>query len=203
MFTRSPGGDRVGRDPIGPVTQQDFNAVLDAGEYDRISVGWAILDDAGTGLFTGGVSTQLEGERIVLLVHMADTPHFGFYEGHHMLEYWVNLSDVTDVVALLNLMRQKNFFNLNVTRDPNGGPDRFNIGAQIRYGGDTKESDISTNVRDTSTPDNAAFFEILDFIRERFVNYGLNNWTCKVEWWRDEQGIGQQRQYGNCNPGGI
>lgn len=182
-------GDLVMRLPLGPITQQDFNDVLDSGQITRIVIGADMVNDAGTGTLGIGI-----------VVHSApDYPLWGAYLGDyldmadidnptyaHYFDYYYTPAYHDDFVALLNLMREKNFFNLNVTRDPNGGPNRYDIGVTIggygANGEDWKYKDITTNVRDTSNPDNAAFFQILDFIRGHFVNYGLANWDCRLEY---------------------
>ncbi len=180
-------GDEVLRPSIGPVTQEDFNQVLDAGEYSRIHIGAAMPDDAGTGLYYVGIGVyDVPVAPGTALSHAVDQLHFEQHTFTHDIDYYIPIFPREMVLALYNLMREKNFFNLNVTRDPNGGPDRYGITASISgYGAtheDYKNIATDTNVRDTSTPDNAAYFEVMDFIRNHFINWALNNYRCRVEY---------------------
>jgi hypothetical protein len=196
----APTGDEIVRVPIGPVTQQDFNEVLDAGEYARITVGALMPDDAGSGLYSVGIhySDEPNDPGGSLFSHDLDASDLHHHSMTHYEEYYVRNFPTEQVIALFNLMREKNFFNLDVTRDPEGGPDKYGIGVSIcRYGEtheDCKAMGVDTNARDTSTPDNAAFFEIMDFIRTRLIEWALNNYYCKVEYWRDAQGLDHSRQ---------
>ncbi len=176
------------RDPIGPVTQEEFNQVLDAGEYDRVVVKAAMPDDAGTGLYSISI-VYLDGPNEpggTSLSDCVDRLHLEDHNITHIIDYYTPEFPPQQVIALFNLMREKNFFNLNVTRDPNAGPDRYGIGTFISGYGETHEdykfSAIDTNVRDTSTPDNAAYFEVIDYIRNNFINWALNNYWCRQEY---------------------
>ncbi len=179
-------------DPIGPVTQSEFEAMLDSGQLGRISVGAQMPDDAGTGIYWVGVGLNSDGEILpgceFRFVHFLDYEHFEDAECNDWDEYGYEGTgwEKERTIALFNLMREKNFFNLNVTRDPNGGPNRYYISASIVDYGENQEdyrhTTIFMNVRDTSTPDNAAYFEVMDFIKTNFVDHILNNWICKQLW---------------------
>ena len=78
-------------------------------------------------------------------------------------------------------MRDVNFLNLNVTRDPNAGPDRYTVEVALYYGEDRKETTMDTNVRDTSTPDNAAYFQVIDYIHDNLIGYALSHYECYDE----------------------
>jgi hypothetical protein len=196
----APTGDEIVRASIGPVTQQDFNEVLDAGEYARITVDAIMPNDAGTGLYTVGINYRDKPTLVGDLFLGEDIGRTQLDRFQSLISIYYYTPDFSsqEVIALFNLMREKNFFNLDVTRDPEGGPDKYGIGVSIgRYGEtheDYKDILVRTNVRDTSTPDNAAFFEIMDFIRTRLIEWALNNYYCKVEYWRDAQGLHHSRQ---------
>jgi len=185
-------GDEIIRESIGPVTQQDFNQVLDAGEYTRISVDAAMPNDAGTGTYSIGIRyiDDPNASGGPTLEDEVDRIHLDYHPVMHYISYSDPPIPTQQVIAFFNLMREKNFFNLNVTRDPEGGPDKYGIGVSIcRYGEtheDCKDIVVGTNVRDTSTPDNAAFFEVIDFIRNNFIPWALNNYWCRVEYLNEE-----------------
>jgi hypothetical protein len=196
----APTGDEMPPESIGPVTQQDFNQVLDEGEYTRIHVGALMPDDAATGLYSVGINyiDDPNDPGGSSLWHDLDASNPYDYSMTHYVVYYIPNFPPQQVIAFFNLMREKNFFNLDVTRDPEGGPDKYRIGVSISRYGETHEGYknivMDTNVRDTSTPDNAAFFEIMDFVRSHFIEWALNNYYCKVEYWRDAQGLHHSRQ---------